>query len=78
MLSVSTFVVIFVYQVFGLIFWNAKRIWNIIVHTVGFIAEFSLLIATIVYYGRSLNAYGKIDLETLNFIVDNKCSEGPL
>ena len=69
MLSVSTFVVIFVYQIFAVIFWNAKRVWNIILHSVGFIAEFSLLIAMIVYYGRSLNAYNQIDIEMLNFMV---------
>ena len=78
MLTVTTFVVIFVYQIFAVIFWNAKRIWNILVHSIGFTAEFSLLIATIVYYGRSLHAYNKIDIDMLDYIVDNKCSEGPL
>lgn len=58
MLTVSTFVVIFVYQIFGVMFWKSNRVWNILVHSLGFISEFSLLIATIVYYGRSLSAYG--------------------
>ncbi len=78
MLSVSTFVVIFVYQIFAVIFWNGKRVWNILLHTLGVIAEFSLLIATIVYYGKSLQAYNEIDITMLNFIVSKKCSEGPL
>ena len=78
MLSVSTFVVIFVYQIFAVIFWNGKRVWNILLHTLGVISEFSLLIATIVYYGKSLQAYNEIDITMLNFIVSKKCSEGPL
>jgi hypothetical protein len=78
MLSVSTFVVIFVYQIFGCLFWNAKRVWNIYLHIIGVIVEFSLLVATIAYYDKSLQAYNQIDISTLNFIVSRNCSEGPL
>ena len=71
MLSVSTFVVIFVYQIFALIFMDSKRIWSVIVHTIFFVSEFALLIATIVYYGKSLKAYNNIDRDMLSFMVDN-------
>jgi hypothetical protein len=57
MLTVSTFVVIFVYQIFALLFMESKSLWKVIIHTIGFCSEAALLIATIVYYGLSLNAY---------------------
>lgn len=77
-LTIATYVVIFVYLIFTLIFQKTTRLWNYVIHSVGFISEAALLIASIVYYGRSLNAFNKIDIDTLNFIVDNRCSEGPL
>jgi hypothetical protein len=78
-ISIAMFVVGIIFTALTLVGWcSESKGCMIFFGVLSFVAEAGILLALIAFYIINMNDYKKIDVEALQFFVDNNCSEGPL